>query len=115
MADAADSKSAEVTPRVGSSPTFGTTQNYTAIGNGGAAVGEGDTHGTDSASGKDLAIASGNPRASAVAALLRNAAELVAAGDFAGARALHAAASMLLGDARVGGEVVDLADRRRGK
>lgn len=28
MADAADSKSAEVTPRVGSSPTFGTIQQY---------------------------------------------------------------------------------------
>ena len=56
----------------------------------------------------------GNPRAAALASLFSHAAALAAAGDLAGARALHATISKLLGDDDGGSRaaVVDLASRR---
>ena len=55
-----------------------------------------------------------NPRGAAIAALYAHAATLAAAGDLAGARALHEAIGAMLGGG-AGGDVVDLAARRSKK
>lgn len=52
-------------------------------------------------------------RGAAVAALYEQASALAAAGDLAGARALHAAVGALLGDGATASPVIDLADARR--
>ena len=56
---------------------------------------------------------SANPRGAAIASLYAHAGALAAAGDLAGARALHATIGALLGEA--GGSVVDLNARKRGR
>jgi hypothetical protein len=53
-----------------------------------------------------------NPRAAALAALYRHAAELALDNDVSGARVLHDAIGLLLGAAGEGAEVVDLASER---
>ena len=53
-----------------------------------------------------------NPRALALAVLYEQASALAAAGDLAGARALHDAIGAMLGGDGAGGAVVDLAARR---
>jgi hypothetical protein len=53
-----------------------------------------------------------NPRAVLLAALLKSAGDLAAAGDVEGARVAHEAAGKLLGPAVEGAAVVDLASER---
>ncbi len=53
-----------------------------------------------------------NPRASALADLYRHAAELAAAGDLEGAKAVHESIGRLLGKAGENAPIVDLAARR---
>lgn len=58
-----------------------------------------------------------SPRAAAIAALYREAASLVALGDLAAARAVHATIASLLSESeREGGaKVIDLNEERRGR
>jgi hypothetical protein len=78
---------------------------------------DGDTRSPEAAHADHFPTDSGNPRATAIASMFEHAAKLAAAGDLAGARALHAAIAAMLGE---GGEpaskVVALPSRAtRGK